>query len=308
MEASISINQHSSSEESEKKIVEKKHTYFSDFIQFTKFRLASLVVLSAALCYLFGIEKIVPINLTMLIVGGFLVTASSNGFNQIIEKELDKLMTRTSNRPLPSGRMSLLDAYIISIVFGLVGLGILFLYLGTFCFLLGLFALLSYTLIYTPLKKVTPFAVFVGAFPGAIPPLLGYVAATGKFDIGAWLVFGIQFLWQFPHFWAIAWVLDDDYKKAGFKMLPSNGGRDKQSAFQIMVYTFSLIPIVFLPYFFHLTGVISLTLNILFGILFSYQSVVLFNNCSLKSAKNLMFGSFAFLPLVQLTMYLDKQF
>lgn len=304
MEESINLNSQSLPEENNIQV--KKHSKFSDIVQFTKFRLASLVVLSAALCYLFGAKEINSDSLVMLIIGGFFVTAASNGFNQIIEKDLDKLMNRTSNRPLPDGRMSLTEAYIISITFGVVGLAILYIWLGLACFLLGLFALASYTFIYTPLKQKTPFAVFVGAFPGAIPPLLGYVAATGRFDIAAWLVFGIQFLWQFPHFWAIAWVLDDDYKKAGFKMLPSKEGRDKNSAFQIMVYTFSLIPIVLLPYYFHLTGITSTILNIIFGILFSYQSVKLYQDCSLKSAKNLMFGSFAYLPLVQLAMYLDK--
>ncbi|MEI6523854.1 MAG: heme o synthase [Bacteroidota bacterium] len=304
MEESINLNSQSLPEENNIQV--KKYSKFSDIVQFTKFRLASLVVLSAALCYLFGADEINYSSLTMLIIGGFFVTAASNGFNQIIEKDLDKLMNRTSKRPLPDGRMSLTDAYIISITFGVVGLAILYIWLGLACFLLGLFALASYTFIYTPLKQKTPFAVFVGAFPGAIPPLLGYVAATGRFDIAAWLVFGIQFLWQFPHFWAIAWVLDDDYKKAGFKMLPSKEGRDKNSAFQIMVYTFSLIPIVLLPYYFHLTGITSTILNIIFGILFSYQSVKLYQDCSLKSAKNLMFGSFAYLPLVQLAMYLDK--
>jgi protoheme IX farnesyltransferase len=304
LEESINLNSQSLPEENNIQV--KKYSKFSDIVQFTKFRLASLVVLSAALCYLFGADEINYSSLTMLIIGGFFVTAASNGFNQIIEKDLDKLMNRTSKRPLPDGRMSLTDAYIISITFGVVGLAILYIWLGLACFLLGLFALASYTFIYTPLKQKTPFAVFVGAFPGAIPPLLGYVAATGSFDIAAWLVFGIQFLWQFPHFWAIAWVLDDDYKKAGFKMLPSKEGRDKNSAFQIMVYTFSLIPIVLLPYYFHLTGITSTILNIIFGILFSYQSVKLYQDCSLKSAKNLMFGSFAYLPLVQLAMYLDK--
>jgi protoheme IX farnesyltransferase len=304
LEESINLNSQSLPEENNIQV--KKYSKFSDIIQFTKFRLASLVVLSAALCYLFGADEINYSSLTMLIIGGFFVTAASNGFNQIIEKDLDKLMNRTSKRPLPDGRMSLTDAYIISITFGVVGLAILYIWLGLACFLLGLFALASYTFIYTPLKQKTPFAVFVGAFPGAIPPLLGYVAATGRFDIAAWLVFGIQFLWQFPHFWAIAWVLDDDYKKAGFKMLPSKEGRDKNSAFQIMVYTFSLIPIVLLPYYFHLTGITSTILNIIFGILFSYQSVKLYQDCSLKSSKNLMFGSFAYLPLVQLAMYLDK--
>jgi protoheme IX farnesyltransferase len=304
LEESINLNSQSLPEENNIQV--KKYSKFSDIVQFTKFRLASLVVLSAALCYLFGADEINYSSLTMLIIGGFFVTAASNGFNQIIEKDLDKLMNRTSKRPLPDGRMSLTDAYIISITFGVVGLAILYIWLGLACFLLGLFALASYTFIYTPLKQKTPFAVFVGAFPGAIPPLLGYVAATGRFDIAAWLVFGIQFLWQFPHFWAIAWVLDDDYKKAGFKMLPSKEGRDKNSAFQIMVYTFSLIPIVLLPYYFHLTGITSTILNIIFGILFSYQSVKLYQDCSLKSSKNLMFGSFAYLPLVQLAMYLDK--
>jgi protoheme IX farnesyltransferase len=304
LEESINLNSQSLPEENNIQV--KKYSKISDIVQFTKFRLAILVVLSAALCYLFGADEINYSSLTMLIIGGFFVTAASNGFNQIIEKDLDKLMNRTSKRPLPDGRMSLTDAYIISITFGVVGLAILYIWLGLACFLLGLFALASYTFIYTPLKQKTPFAVFVGAFPGAIPPLLGYVAATGSFDIAAWLVFGIQFLWQFPHFWAIAWVLDDDYKKAGFKMLPSKEGRDKNSAFQIMVYTFSLIPIVLLPYYFHLTGITSTILNIIFGILFSYQSVKLYQDCSLKSAKNLMFGSFAYLPLVQLAMYLDK--
>jgi len=304
LEESINLNSQSLPEENNIQV--KKYSKISDIVQFTKFRLASLVVLSAALCYLFGADEINYSSLTMLIIGGFFVTAASNGFNQIIEKDLDKLMNRTSKRPLPDGRMSLTDAYIISITFGVVGLAILYIWLGLACFLLGLFALASYTFIYTPLKQKTPFAVFVGAFPGAIPPLLGYVAATGSFDIAAWLVFGIQFLWQFPHFWAIAWVLDDDYKKAGFKMLPSKEGRDKNSAFQIMVYTFSLIPIVLLPYYFHLTGITSTILNIIFGILFSYQSVKLYQDCSLKSSKNLMFGSFAYLPLVQLAMYLDK--
>jgi heme o synthase len=301
-----SINLNSQSLPDEKNIQVKKHSKFSDIVQFTKFRLASLVVLSAALCYLFGANEIKSSSLVMLVIGGFFVTAASNGFNQIIEKDLDKLMNRTSKRPLPDGRMSITEAYIISITFGIVGLTILYIWLGLACFLLGLFALASYTFIYTPLKQKTPFAVFVGAFPGAIPPLLGYVAATGRFDIAAWLVFGIQFLWQFPHFWAIAWVLDEDYKRAGFKMLPSREGRDKNSAFQIMVYTFSLIPIVLLPYYFHLTGITSTILNIIFGILFSYQSIKLYQDCSLKSAKNLMFGSFAYLPLVQLAMYLDK--
>lgn len=285
---------------------ERKKGKFSDIVQFTKLRLASLVVLSAAISYLTGAKNVDSEMLTMLILGGFLVTASSNGFNQILERHLDKLMSRTQNRPLPSFSMTVAEALIISFAFGVSGLAVLYIWHGLSCFLLGLFALLSYVLVYTPLKQKTPFAVFVGAFPGAIPPLLGYVAATGRFDVAAWILFAIQFIWQFPHFWAIAWVLDDDYKKAGFRMLPSNGGRDKNSAFQVLVYTAALIPMSFLPYMFKLSGPASVTINIILGILFFIQAIKLFKDCSLKSAKQLMFGSFIYLPLAQLAIYLDK--
>jgi protoheme IX farnesyltransferase len=279
----------------------------ADWVTFTKLRLASLVVLSAALCYLFGAEHINGLTLSMMVLGGFLVTASSNGFNQIMERDLDKLMARTCDRPLPSGRMSLRQAYTISIVTGLVGLVFLTVWVSPICGALGAFALISYTLVYTPLKRKTPFAVFVGAFPGAVPPLLGWVAATGRFDVGAWLVFGLQFMWQFPHFWAIAWVLHDDYLKAGFKMLPSSKGRGKESAFQIMVYTLSLLPMVLLPNFFHLTGLVATILSVVLSLLFSWQAIRVYRACTVASAGQLMFGSFAYLPLVQLIMYIDKQ-
>ena len=272
-----------------------------------KMRLASLVVFSAAMGFLLAPGK--PFALQQfiaLIVGGFMVTGSSNAFNQIIEKDLDKLMQRTQDRPLPSGRMSVSEAFILAAFMGVVGIAILYLCINSLSAILGTLALGLYTLVYTPLKRVSPFAVFVGAFPGAIPPMLGWVAATNHLDITAWILFSIQFIWQFPHFWAIAWVLDDDYKKAGFKMLPSPGGRDKSSAFQTMVYAFSLIPMAFVPHYFHMVNFYTALVISICSILFFFQSVTLYKNCDIASAKKLMFGSFIYLPVVQIALVLGK--
>jgi protoheme IX farnesyltransferase len=279
----------------------------SDYIMFVKLRLAALVVMSAAICFILASESVDLTKLFFLILGGFLVTASSNGFNQIIERDLDKLMTRTANRPLPTGRMSLTEAYSISVITGITGIAILWIFMNPLSGLLGTLALFLYVAIYTPLKQKTPFAVFVGAFPGAIPPLLGWIAATNNIEtVQPWILFGVQFIWQFPHFWAIAWVLDDDYKKAGFRMLPSSGGRDKASAFQILVYTLFLLPISLTPLFFGLSGSISSILILIFGCLFLLQAIKLFRTLALTAAQQLMFGSFAYLPLVQLALLFDK--
>jgi len=277
----------------------------SDIILFIKLRLTFLVVLSAIFCFILASDKIDWTKLILLIMGGLLITSSSNGFNQIIERNLDKLMSRTANRPLPSGRMSVREAYIIASVMGVTGIIILCL-INPLSGALGLLAWILYVMVYTPLKRKSSFAVFVGAFPGAIPPMLGWIAATNHFTIGALLVFAVQFIWQFPHFWAIAWVLDDDYKKAGFKMLPSKGGRDKSSAFQTLVYTLSLLPISLMPVFFKLSGNIAAVIIIICGIFFIAQAFKLYKTCSLKAASQLMFGSFIYLPLVQLALILDK--
>jgi len=279
----------------------------TDYAQLTKMRLTLLVVFSAAMAYIMGSEGTFDwIKFTLLIAGGFLVTGSANAFNQVIEKDLDKLMDRTQTRPLPDKRMKSSEALVVAIIFGIAGLFILTYFMNFASGLLGLFALASYTVMYTPLKRVTPFAVFVGAFPGAIPPLLGYVAATNHFGTEAWVLFSIQFIWQFPHFWAIAWVLDDDYKKAGFELLPSKGGRDKSSAFQAFIYAFSLIPVGLMPYFFNITGVVSMLVITLAGIIFAVQAWRLYKECTLKAARQLMFGSFIYLPAVQISMVLDQ--
>jgi protoheme IX farnesyltransferase len=277
-----------------------------DYAQFMKMRLTSLVVFSAAISYVIGSQHQVNWSkMLLLILGGFLVTGSSNGFNQIIEKNLDKLMDRTLNRPLPKERMSMNESLALAIIMGITGVSILWLFMNPLSGILGLLALILYAAVYTPLKRITPFAVFVGAIPGAIPPMLGYVAASsgfGEIQFQAWLLFAVQFMWQFPHFWAIAWVLDDDYKKAGFRMLPSLGGRDKSSAFQTLVYTLFLVPISLLPVFFGMSGTISAIVILICGMFFTYQAYNLLKECTVEAARKLMFGSFIYLPVVQIAV------
>ncbi|MBN8702403.1 MAG: heme o synthase [Bacteroidetes bacterium] len=281
-------------------------TKLTDYIQFCKLRLSTLVVFSAVISYFTVNEAATDWNRVItLIIGGFLVTCSSNGFNQIIERDVDKLMTRTMNRPLPQGRMSVAEALVLACVMGVLGIFILTYFINPLSGILGLSALISYAAIYTPLKRVTPFAVFIGAFPGAIPPFLGSVAATdgfGTITFSAGVLFAIQFLWQFPHFWAIAWVMHDDYKKGGFHLLPSLAGRDKSSAFQNLVYTLCLIPVSLSPILFGMCGTIGGIIILIAGILFCYQSYILYKECTIKAAQQLMFGSFIYLPVVQLAI------
>lgn len=276
---------------------------------FTKFRLATLVVFSSGIGFLIASTGDIDWHkLGWLLIGGFLVTASSDGFNQIIERNLDKLMTRTAQRPLPQNRMSLTEAYIASFLMGIAGIAILWLQMNPLCGIFSAVSLLLYVLAYTPMKQKSPWAVFVGAFPGAMPPMLGYIAAGNGTSIGyyAWLLFAIQFIWQFPHFWAIAWVADDDYKKAGFHLLPSHAGRHKSSAFLIMFYTFFLVPVGILPAFFAMIGTVSAIVILLCSIAFSFQAYKLYRDCTVKAAKQLMFGSFLYLPIVQLAVLFGK--
>jgi protoheme IX farnesyltransferase len=246
------------------------------------------------------------IQLCWLILGGFLVTGSSNAFNQIIEKDLDRLMERTKNRPLPAGRMNITEAMFSAIIMGGAGILVLWIFMNPLCGLLSALSLLLYTLVYTPAKRVTPFSVFIGAIPGAFPPLLGYVAATNQIGMEALLLYFLQFIWQFPHFWAIAWVMDEDYKRAGFKMLPSPGGRDRNTAFQTMAYTLSLVPIALLLHFFGDFSPLSTTLVAAAGIFFTGPAFRLYRHLDIASAKKLMIASFIYLPVVQLVMMIDK--
>ena len=273
------------------------------YVKLSKFRLSFLVVLSAVISYLTVAETYSWQKIIAIVVGGFLVTAGANGFNQIIERELDKLMTRTCKRPLPLGILMPTEAFVFCCLSAAGGITILAMYTNYLSGLLGALSVLLYAGIYTPLKRVTPFSVFVGAFPGAIPTLIGAVSASegfGEISFYAWILFSVQFMWQFPHFWAIAWVSHDDYKKAGFFMLPSLGGRDKSSAFQIVVYTLFLIPVSLMPNFFALSSWAAGMFTFICGLFFLSQALTLYYKMDIDSARKLMFGSFFYLPLVQL--------
>jgi protoheme IX farnesyltransferase len=292
----------------EQAILQRHATFKSklqDLSQLIKFRLSFLVVFSAAMAFLSAPGVIEWPRLIMLIIGGFFVTGASNGFNQIIEKDLDKIMSRTALRPLPDQRMTVQEALLVSLVFAFSGVIILYFALNPSSAALGLFAMIAYAFFYTPLKRKTPFSVFVGAIPGAIPPLLGWVAATGSFGLQGWLLFTIQFLWQFPHFWAIAWVLDDDYKKAGFIMLPSHN-RDKGSSLQIFIYALSLLPAGFMPFIFRMNGIFSLCMISAVTLYFIYYAYRLHQVNTIEMARKVMFASFIYLPVVQLIIMLDK--
>lgn len=282
----------------------QKPTKFKIYLVFTKFRLSFLVILSALSGYLFaGGSNLLEIF--YLMVGGTLVTAASNGANQIWEKDLDIIMKRTQNRPLPRGWMSLREAYLVC-AFSLVVGGILLYLINWQSSALGLLAFVSYVFIYTPMKRVSPWAVFVGAFPGAIPPFLGAIAATDKFGFLPGILFFVQFTWQFPHFWAIAWVLYDDYKSAGFSLLPSKTGKSKQSAFQIMLYSLALIPFSLVPWLLGWTGEITFIVASILGVGFFVYAYRLFTSCETADARKLMFASFVYLPIIQFVYVFDR--
>ena len=273
-----------------------------------KLRLASLVVVSAALGYLMGIApgSFNGFDLALLCVAGTLLTGASNALNQVIEVNEDSLMKRTSDRPLVKGALSAAEAIVAAVLAGSAGILSLWLAFGPLTGILGFISLFMYVALYTPLKKHSPWAVFVGAFPGAFPPMLGYVAATGEFGLGPGLLFAMQFIWQFPHFWAIAWVLHEDYARAGFHLLPSKQGTDGQSAFLILIYTLVVIPVGMLPWFFGFTGTGSAVVAILAGTIMLVPAWKLFRSHDRADARALMFASFIYLPIVQLAYVLDR--
>jgi protoheme IX farnesyltransferase len=277
-----------------------------DYSQLLKMRLTFTVVLSAVLGYLIAFQGFELQAVLALTIGGFLVVGSANGINQIIEKDFDSKMLRTNERPLATNRMSIFEASIFCTLLGITGIYILGTYLNQLSAILGFASLVSYAFIYTPLKRYSSFAVFVGAFPGAIPPLLGWVAARGTIDMGGVTLFALQFIWQFPHFWAIAWILDEDYKRAGYNLLPSREGRNKKSALLTVLYTLALIPISAVPFVIGISGSISLFIAIVCGILLSLQALKLYRTCETKDAKRLMFYSIIYNPVVLLAYFIDK--
>jgi len=294
----------------------QKLKYYS---QLLKFRLSATVVFSAMAGYMLGVDHFDYKDFILLIFGGFLITGGANGFNQILERDFDKLMSRTSSRPLPSNNLSVLEAIIFSTLIS--GLGLYLLNLinpqGSFFGILskssffGLLSIFLYVLSYTPLKRISTISIFVGAIPGAIPFLLGWVAATDEFNLAAGTLFAIQFFWQFPHFIAIAWVLDDDYKKAGFKML-FGGIKNKYPAVISIITSIIMTVISVIPFFWNYQNlslsIVAFVIVLLLGFFFTLKSIKLYIYTDDKSAKKLMFNSFIYLPLIQMVYVLDKLF
>ncbi|MGY6559538.1 MAG: heme o synthase [Nitritalea sp.] len=278
------------------------------YAELLKLRLSLLVTFSAVFGYILGDSGAVFSWPTFvgLMLGGFLISGASGAANEIWERDYDKLMKRTQNRPLPTDAIGLNEAILFTFFSGFTGIYLLWIFTNPLTMWLGILSMVLYVFAYTPLKRVGPIAVFVGAIPGAMPPLLGWTAATGVIGHEALILFGIQFIWQFPHFWAIAWVSDEDYKRAGFKLLPSGGKKDLNTAIQIMIYTLFLLPLGLLPTYFGLTGINSGIVATVCGVLFLAQTFSLMRDCSRKSALRIMFGSFLYLPIVQIAYLLDK--
>ena len=278
-----------------------------DFTQLVKLRLTLTVVFSALMAYWIALpmERSLTYKLFSIFIGGFLITGAANALNQALEKGYDARMSRTANRPLPSGRMEESTAVLIAGVMSVFGL-IILANLSLWSALLGAISLLLYAFVYTPLKRVTPISVFVGAFPGALPTMLGWVAYTGKIDIAAIVLFTVQFVWQFPHFWSIAWILEDDYKRAGFKMLPFNPGRTRKTAFQCLLFSLVLIPVGILPTVFNISGVVAAVVAVFGALYFSFYAYKLYKSCELADAKKLMMAAIIYLPIVQLFYLIDK--
>lgn len=287
-----------------------------------KFTLSFTVVFSCVICYLLApnIVGFPWLKVILLFIAGMLVTGSANAINQAVEKDTDAMMKRTAKRPVANGRMSVNEAYGFALVAGIVGVFMMFYYFNLASALISAFSLFLYAYIYTPLKKVSSIAVLVGALPGALPCLIGWVAATDVFNplgvvtvantqimnLAGWSLFGIQFLWQFPHFWAIAWVAHGDYSKAGFKLLPADKGPTKFTAVQTIMYSVLMVPIGMMPYYFGITGKISFWIVLACNLFMAVQSIRLYIKMDVQSARRVMFSSYIYLPIALLSLLADK--
>lgn len=285
-----------------------------DYVQLIKPSLSIMVVFSSVISYLLA-PKIVQYDWKMiglLFAGGLLVTGSANAINQVMEKDTDALMKRTQRRPVAAGRMPSQEGLWFAIIIGAIGLFLLGYFFNWLSAGLAAFSLFLYAFIYTPLKKVNSMAVFAGAFPGALPCLIGWAAGDDKLSVGGWVLFGLQFLWQFPHFWAIAWIAHKDYSTAGFKLLPGQAGPTKFTAVQGLVYSLLLFPVTLLPYYVGMSryqgtaGIVSIGLVILANLFMIMRSFTLYRKMDVPSARNVMFGSYIYLPVVLLAFLLSK--
>ena len=283
-------------------------SWIHDFKELTKVRLALSVVFSSIAGYLLGLDTFNMGHLVLLALGGYAMVGASNAFNQIIEKNLDAKMKRTKNRPLPSGSMTTSTAFFIATLLTVIGLSFLFI-INPITAMFGAISIFLYVSVYTPLKTITPLSVFVGAFPGAIPFMLGWVAATGSFGIEAGALFMIQFFWQFPHFWALGWWLYDDYKEGGFFMLPT-GKRDSGTAIQIILYTIWTLIVSIIPAL-GVTGdlklsIVSAVLVFISGLIMLFYAIKLFQKRETKYARQLMLASVFYITLIQIIYVSDK--
>jgi len=282
-----------------------------DYLKLIKPSLSIMVVFSSVLAYLLvpGIETkyVSPLQMTILLgLGGMLVTGSANAINQAVEKNTDAMMKRTAGRPVASGRMSVTEAWAFAIITGAAGIFILGNYFNWTAAGLSALSLFLYAFIYTPLKKVNAVAVLVGAFPGALPCLIGWAAGDETLSTGGWVLFGIQFVWQFPHFWAICWIAYKDYSTAGFKLLPSEMGPTKFTALQTVIYSLLLLPIGVAPYFIGMSGITSLIIVAIANLFMVWQCVRLYREMEVKAARRVMFSSYIYLPVVLFALLGDK--
>lgn len=278
-----------------------------DYSMLLKPNLSGMVVFTSVIGYLLAPGIVFDwVNVLVLFAGGLLVTGGANTINQILEREGDKLMTRTENRPIPQGRMSVVEGWMVAGVSGITGAMLLGYFFNPLTGILSFISLLLYGFAYTPMKRIHPVAVLIGAIPGALPPLLGWVAATGSIGMGGLVLFLFQFFWQFPHYWAIAWVGYDEYQKAGISMLPSQERSSKFTAIQCMMYSVVLIPIAVIPYAAGMTGMIGMWVAIAAGALYFAATIAFFIKNDYKSAKRVMFASFIYLPVTLLALVLDK--
>ena len=286
---------------------------FRDYNQLLKPNLSGMVVFSSVIGYLMAPnvnfawgDFYLWQQIITLFIGGMMVTGGANTINQILERDSDALMNRTRNRPMPDGRMGSREAWIFAGATGLGGALLLGFYFNPQAGILSFFSLLLYAFVYTPMKKVHPVAVLIGAIPGALPPLIGWVAATGGFEVGGWLLFTLQFFWQFPHFWAIAWIAHKDYSAAGFKLLPSGEGQTKYSALQAVIYSLVLLPVGVMPYFNGMSGMISLFIVLIANLFMIGTCLRLYLDMTSRAARRVMFGSYIYLPVVLLALLIDK--
>lgn len=278
-----------------------------DYKELIKFTLNITVVFSSVMAYLLVPNISFSLKMVLLLsLGGLLVTGSANAINQIYEKDSDALMKRTGNRPIASGRMSVLEAQLFAVMAIVAGTAIMWYFFNIQAALLSVLSWFIYAFIYTPLKKVSAISVLVGAFPGAFPCLIGWVAGADSFSAGGWVLFAIQFLWQFPHFWAIAWVAHRDYDKAGFKLLPNQNEPTQKTALQAIGYSLMMIPLGFLPYFSGISGQFSMYLVLAANIAMVIQCVRLYREMDVKAARRVMFSSYIYLPVVLISLLADK--